>query len=108
MIILTSTAFALSVLVGSAGVGVAETRSPMSVAQLEALTGTVKSADMSAKTFAVTTDTGEERKASWNDDTVFLLDGEDSDAASVLVTNGKIRASLDENGVATSVSRWSE
>ncbi len=108
MMILTNTALALSVLVGAPGAGVTDTRATMTVAQFEALSGTVKSADMSAKTFTVTTDAGEERKASWNDDTVFLLDGETSDAKSVLVTDGKIRASLGENGVATSVSRWSE
>ncbi len=70
------------------------------------VSGTVKSADMEAKTFLVVLESGAERRVSWNDGTVFLLDGEKSDARTVLVTDGKIRASVGEDGVATSVSRW--
>jgi hypothetical protein len=108
MMILTNTAFALSVLVGTPQAGVAGTDAMVSV-RSEAVSGSVKSVDMSAKTFTVALESGEDRQVSWNDDTVFLLDGEKSDAKVVLVTDGKIRASLgEEDGVATSVSRWSE
>jgi hypothetical protein len=109
MMILTNTAFALSVLAGAPSGSVAGTDAAMVAAQAEAISGTVKSADMSAKTFTVALESGEDRQVSWNDATVFLLDGEKSDAKAVLVTDGKIRASLgEEDGVATSVSRWSE
>jgi hypothetical protein len=82
--------------------------SHLAVGVNEALSGTVKSADLAAKRFTVEVEDGASREVSWNDDTTFLLDGEKSDPKSVLVTMGKIRASLDKEGIATSVSRWSD
>jgi hypothetical protein len=108
MMILTNTASALSVLVGAPAGSVPGTQAAMAVSESVALRGTLKSVDMSGKTFTIARGSGEDRQASWNDDTVFLLDGEKSDAKSVLVTDGKVRASLGEDGIATSASRWSE
>lgn len=106
--LLTTTVLSCSMLLGSpAPLGVCEL-SRVGVRAAETLNGTVKSADLDAKRFTVELEDGESREVSWNDGTVFLLDGEKSDAKSVLVTTGKIRASLDEEGVATSVSRWSD
>lgn len=107
MMMLTNTAFAFSILLWTPPVGVVGSE-VMSAVLSEGVSGTVKGADLSAKTFNLTLDSGEDRQISWSDDTVFLLDGEKSDAKSVLVTEGRIRASLGEDGIATSVSRWSE
>lgn len=76
----------------------------------DAVTGTVHSVDWEASSFVLRVGEGEEaqRTVPWNAETVFLLDGENSTAREVLVADGKVNVSLGEDGLATSVSRWSE
>lgn len=106
--LLFSSIISCSVLFGAPVLSGSCDLSAVTVRASGAISGTVQSADMTAKRFTVQTADGESREVSWNDETTFLLDGEKSDAKSVLVTMGKIRASLNEEGVATSVSRWSD
>lgn len=106
MLILNTTVMACSLFFGVPAVE-APAVNLVAVAADE-VSGVVKSANVDEKTFTVALESGEERQVTWNDTTVFMLDGEKSDAKAVLVTNGKVRATLSEEGVATSVSRWSE
>lgn len=105
---LTTTIVSCAVLFGAPVPASTCDLSSLAVSANESINGTVQSADLTGKRFTVQTENGETREVSWNDETIFMLDGEKSDAKSVLVTMGKIRATLGEDSVATNVSRWSE
>lgn len=86
-----------------------QTAAILAVQADEAVSGVVHSVDWDAKSFTLQKGESEEPKTvSWTDETTFMLDGQDSTAREVLVAKGQVRASLNKEGVATSVSRWSE
>jgi hypothetical protein len=115
MIALTTAVLGCSMLTtpGALTLGVPATSTPTVAPQPSpdpagAVSGKLESVDWEAKNFTIRLESTEHSVIGWNDDTLFMLNGEKSTAEKVLVTDGKLSVSLDKEGDAVSVSRVAE
>lgn len=73
------------------------------------VSGTVGAVDWENKIFSIRTDGERTRTVSWNDDTAFVLDGEETTAQAVLTRDAEVDVEFGEqDGIAARVERKSE
>lgn len=108
-LILTNIVMGLSTTLGAAGAAMLVNSGTVWVApsQAQSLSGTVSGADLESGTFGLVTEDGTTHTLSVNEETTYTFDGAESTAEEVLQTGAEVSAEVDENGLASSVSRTS-
>ena len=93
------------------GAGVAnhqETRAVSIAALGETLSGVLDEADLDGKSFTLRTEDDRQYSFTFDDKTTFTLNGEPSSVEAVLEVGAAVSATVDENGLASNVSRSTE
>ena len=108
-LILTNVVMGLSTTLGATGAAVLVNSGTLLVApaKAEMLSGTVSAVDLESGTFGLVSEDGTTHALSVNDETSYTFDGAESTAQEVLQTGAKVSADVDENGLASAVSRTS-
>lgn len=92
-----------------AGTGLASREvTPIVRAWGETISGFVEAADLEGESFTLRTEDDRELDVTFDAQTTFTLNGEPSSAEAVLVDGVSVSVTVDENGLASNVSRTTE